>query len=58
MAGGPIFLGGSDGIVRALDSVDGKVRWTAYTGGEFVSGTTESEARGPGAVDFSRGNPP
>ena len=32
-AGGLIFLGGSDGIVRALDAADGKVRWTAYTGG-------------------------
>lgn len=32
-AGGMIFLGGADGIVRALDGADGKVRWTAYTGG-------------------------
>jgi outer membrane protein assembly factor BamB len=32
-AGGLVFLSGSDGIVRALDAADGKVRWTAYTGG-------------------------
>ena len=33
MAGGSVFLGGSDGIVRALDASTGKPRWTAYTGG-------------------------
>lgn len=32
-AGGMVFLGGSDGIVRALDAASGEVRWTAYTGG-------------------------
>jgi outer membrane protein assembly factor BamB len=32
-AGDLVFLSGSDGIVRALDATDGKVRWTAYTGG-------------------------
>jgi outer membrane protein assembly factor BamB len=32
-AGGMVFTGGSDGIVRARDAGTGKVRWTAYTGG-------------------------
>jgi outer membrane protein assembly factor BamB len=32
-AGGLVFLSGSDGIVRALDAVDGTIRWKAYTGG-------------------------
>jgi outer membrane protein assembly factor BamB len=32
-AGGLVFVGGADGIVRALAAADGKVRWTAYTGG-------------------------
>lgn len=32
-AGGLVFVGGSDGIVRVLDGGTGKVRWTAYTGG-------------------------
>jgi outer membrane protein assembly factor BamB len=32
-AGGMVFLGGSDGIVRALDAATGKPRWAAYTGG-------------------------
>jgi len=32
-AGGLVFLGGSDGIVRALHAADGTVSWTAYTGG-------------------------
>jgi len=31
--GGLVFVGGSDGIVRALDAVDGKPKWTAFTGG-------------------------
>jgi outer membrane protein assembly factor BamB len=31
-AGGLVFIGGSDGVVRALDA-GGKPRWTAYTGG-------------------------
>jgi len=33
-AGGLLFLGGRDGIVRALDSEDGRVRWRFFTGGE------------------------
>ncbi len=32
-AGGLVLLGGSDGVVRALDAADGKLRWKAYTGG-------------------------
>ena len=32
-AGGLVFFGGSDGIVRALDAATGQTRWTAYTGG-------------------------
>jgi len=32
-AGGMVFLGGSDGIVRALDAATGREQWTAYTGG-------------------------
>lgn len=33
-AGGMVFLGGSDGIVRALNAADGKEIWKSYTGGE------------------------
>ncbi|MBI5387738.1 MAG: PQQ-binding-like beta-propeller repeat protein [Verrucomicrobia bacterium] len=32
-AGGFVFLGGSDGIVRAIDTATGKLAWKAYTGG-------------------------
>ena len=32
-AGGLLFLGGSDGAVRAYDAATGAVRWTAWTGG-------------------------
>ncbi len=32
-AGGLVFVGGKDGIVRALDAASGTPRWTAYTGG-------------------------
>ena len=32
-AGGMVFLGGSDGVVRAIDAATGKHRWRAYTGG-------------------------
>jgi len=28
-----VFLGGSDGVVRALDSKSGEVKWTSFTGG-------------------------
>jgi len=32
-AGGLVYLGASDGIVRAFDAATGKPRWAAYTGG-------------------------
>ena len=32
-AGGLVFVGGSDGVVRALGAADGKLQWSAYTGG-------------------------
>ncbi|UCF17405.1 MAG: PQQ-binding-like beta-propeller repeat protein, partial [Phycisphaerales bacterium] len=32
-AGGLVFTGGPDGIVRALDAANGKLQWKAYTGG-------------------------
>ena len=32
-AGGLVFIGGPDGIVRALDAATGELRWKAYTGG-------------------------
>ena len=32
-AGGLVLVGGSDGIVRALDAASGAPRWRAYTGG-------------------------
>jgi len=32
-AGGLAFLGGPDGIVRAIETETGKLRWKAYTGG-------------------------
>ena len=33
-AGGLVFVGGLDGVVRALDAASGTVKWTAYTGGQ------------------------
>jgi outer membrane protein assembly factor BamB len=33
VAGGLVLVGGRDGIVRAIDAANGRVRWTAYTGG-------------------------
>jgi len=32
-AGGLVFTGGPDGIVRALDGASGRLQWKAYTGG-------------------------
>jgi outer membrane protein assembly factor BamB len=32
-AGGLVFTGGPDGIVRAVDAASGRLRWKAYTGG-------------------------
>jgi len=34
-AGGLVFAGGSDGIIRALDASTGKLRWKVYTGGNI-----------------------
>ncbi|MHC4556904.1 MAG: outer membrane protein assembly factor BamB family protein [Planctomycetota bacterium] len=31
--GGLVFVGGSDGIIRVLDTANGKPKWTAFTGG-------------------------
>jgi outer membrane protein assembly factor BamB len=31
--GGLVFVGGHDGIVRALDTINGELQWKAYTGG-------------------------
>ncbi|MBN1804018.1 MAG: PQQ-binding-like beta-propeller repeat protein [Sedimentisphaerales bacterium] len=31
--GGLVFIGGPDGIVRAINAVNGQIRWKAYTGG-------------------------
>ncbi len=31
--GGLVFVSGPDGIVQALDAVNGRLRWKAYTGG-------------------------
>ncbi|MBC8872224.1 MAG: PQQ-binding-like beta-propeller repeat protein [Planctomycetes bacterium] len=44
-AGGLVFLSGSDGAVRALDSQDGKPRWTAYTGGPIAYPPAIGEGR-------------
>jgi outer membrane protein assembly factor BamB len=44
-AGGLVFLSGSDGVIRALDAADGRLRWKGYTGGAI---------RFPPAVDGGR----
>ncbi|UCE50246.1 MAG: PQQ-binding-like beta-propeller repeat protein, partial [Phycisphaerales bacterium] len=33
VAGGVVFVGDHNGLLRALDALDGKIRWKAYTGG-------------------------
>ena len=33
--GGLVFVGGSDGVVRALDERNGRLKWKAFTGGEI-----------------------
>ena len=33
VAGGLVFIGDDNGVVRALAAADGKLRWQAYTGG-------------------------
>lgn len=42
-ADGKVFVGGSDGAVRAFDAKSGKVIWTAYTGGAIQYPPTVSE---------------
>ncbi|MBN1418275.1 MAG: PQQ-binding-like beta-propeller repeat protein [Planctomycetes bacterium] len=44
-AGGLVFIGGSDGTVRALDAADGKPRWKAHTGGGIRVAPTVWEGR-------------
>jgi len=44
-AGGLVFISGADGIVRAVDSVTGKQRWQAYTGGAVRMPPTISDSR-------------
>jgi len=43
-AGGLVFVGGSDGSVRAIDS-DGKPAWTTYTGGSVLYPPTIADGR-------------
>jgi len=43
--GGLVFLGGSDGAIRALDTQNGKLRWTAYTGGPIIYPPAIDEGR-------------
>jgi len=40
-----VFTGDSDGVVRALDSADGKLRWAAYTGGAIRFPPSIAEGR-------------
>jgi outer membrane protein assembly factor BamB len=44
-AGGLVFLGGSDGIVRVLDAEAGRTVWTAYTGGSIRFPPTIAQGR-------------
>jgi outer membrane protein assembly factor BamB len=44
-SGGLTFVGGSDGIVRALDLESGETRWKAYTGGAIQYSPTVAESR-------------
>ena len=44
-AGGLVFVGGTDGIVRAIDAATGKPRWTAYTGGAVRYPPTIADGR-------------
>ena len=44
-SGGSVFVGGPDGIVRALDAATGKLRWKAYTGGAVRIAPTISKGR-------------
>jgi outer membrane protein assembly factor BamB len=40
-----VFVGGSDGVVRALDAANGKPKWTAYTGGAIRAAPSIAEGR-------------
>jgi outer membrane protein assembly factor BamB len=44
-AGGLAFVGGADGIVRAIDAVSGAIRWKACTGGAIRMPPTIWEGR-------------
>jgi outer membrane protein assembly factor BamB len=44
-AGGLVFFGGCDGIVRALDAASGAPRWTGYTGGAVQYPPTIADGR-------------
>ncbi|MBL7185047.1 MAG: PQQ-binding-like beta-propeller repeat protein [Phycisphaerae bacterium] len=44
-AGGSVFTGGPDGIVRAVDAASGKLKWKAYTGGAVRISPTVWEGR-------------
>jgi len=44
-AGGMVFVGGSDGIVRAFDAASGQPKWTAYTGGAVRYPPTIADGR-------------
>jgi len=44
-AGGLVFVGGADGIVRAVEAATGKPRWTACTGGAIRMPPTLWEGR-------------
>ena len=44
-AGGMVFTGGTDGVVRAFDAATGKLRWRAYTGGAILFPPTVVDGR-------------
>jgi len=44
-AGGLVFVGGADGIVRAIDAATGNIRWKACTGGAIRMPPTVWEGR-------------
>jgi outer membrane protein assembly factor BamB len=43
--GSTILLSGSDGVVRALNATDGKLRWKAFTGGGVLYPPTVQKGR-------------
>ena len=45
VAGGMVFVGGSDGIVRAIEVASGMERWRAYTGGAVRYPPTIADGR-------------